>query len=103
MYGFRGLEGNPIFNFNLGICQSSLDQRTLTKGAGKLKPGKLPVSFLMSLTGGRVGESLVAVPTAERLLSSVNTHVSLEITSVGEFLPTVLKMMMVKEKQPFTV
>lgn len=45
----------------------------------------------MSFTGGRVGERLVAVPTAERLLSGVNTHVSLEITSVGEFLPTVLK------------
>lgn len=45
----------------------------------------------MSFTGCRVGESLVAVPAPERLLSSVNTHVSLEITSVGEFLPTVLK------------
>lgn len=45
----------------------------------------------MSFTGGRVGECLVTVPTAERFLSSVNTHVPLEITSVGEFLPTVLE------------
>lgn len=50
-----------------------------------------PVCFLMGFTGCWVRESLVAVPTAERLLSRVNTHVSLEITSVGEFLPTVLE------------
>lgn len=47
--------------------------------------------FLVGFTGCRVRESLVAVPTAERLLSRVNAHVSLEITSVGEFLPTVLE------------
>lgn len=45
----------------------------------------------MGFTGCRVGESLVAVPTAEWLLSCVNTHVSFKITSVGKFLPTVLK------------
>lgn len=45
----------------------------------------------MGFTGCRIRESLVAIPTAERLLSCVNTHVSLEITSVGEFLPTVLE------------
>lgn len=55
----------------------------------------------MSFTGCRVGESLAAVPTAERLLSSVNTHVSLKITSVGEFLPTGLKKKgSMMEKQP---
>lgn len=55
----------------------------------------------MSFAGCRVGESLVAVPTAERLLSSVDTHVSLEITRVGEFLPTVLKKEeRAMEKQP---
>lgn len=50
-----------------------------------------PVSFLVGFTGCRVRKSLVAVPTAERLLPGVNTHVSLEISSVGEFLPTVLQ------------
>ena len=45
----------------------------------------------MCFTGCWVGESLVAVPTAEGLLPCVDTHVSLEITSVGEFLPTVLE------------
>ncbi len=50
-----------------------------------------PVCFLMGFTGCRIRECLVAIPTAERLLSCVNTHVSLEITSVGEFLPTVLE------------
>lgn len=50
-----------------------------------------PVSFLMGFTSCRVRESLVAVPAAEWLLSSVDTHVSLEIACVSEFLPTVLE------------
>ena len=45
----------------------------------------------MSFTGRGVRESLVAVPTAERLLSRVNAHVSLEVTCVRELLPTVLE------------
>lgn len=45
----------------------------------------------MGFTGCRVRESLVAVPTAEWLLSGMNTHVPLEITSVGKFLSTVLE------------
>lgn len=78
--------------FNFSLCQSSLDKRTLTKRSeGELKLLKSPVSFLMSFTGSRVRKSLVAVPTAERLLSGVNPHVSFEITGVGEFLATVLK------------
>lgn len=48
------------------------------------------VCFLVSFTRCRVRESFVTVPTAERLLSCVDAHVSLEITSVGEFLPTIL-------------
>lgn len=50
-----------------------------------------PVCFLMGFTSCGVRESLVAVPAAEGLLSSVNTHVPLEIARVGEFLPAVLK------------
>lgn len=81
-----------MFNFTLRICQSSLDKHTLTKrSAGELKRLKSPVSFLMSFTGSRVRKSLVAVPTAERLLSGVNPHVPFEITGVGKFLATVLK------------
>lgn len=49
------------------------------------------MSLLVSFAGRGVGESLVAVPAAERLLPRVNAHVSFEITGVGEFLPTVLK------------
>lgn len=64
---------------------------SVESSAGKLNMCNSPVRFLVGFTGCRVRESLVAVPTAERLLSSVNTHVSLEITSVGEFLPTVLE------------
>lgn len=69
-----------------------IGQANVKKSSGaKLKPHESPVSFLMSFTGCRVRESLAAVPTGERLLSSVNTHVSLKITSVGELLPTGLK------------
>lgn len=45
----------------------------------------------MSFAGCRVRESLVAVSTAERLLPCVDSHVSLEIASVGEFLAAVLE------------
>lgn len=57
----------------------------------KLHQNDLPVCFLVGLAGRWVGEGLVAVPTAEWLLSSVNAHVSLEITSVCKFLPTFLQ------------
>lgn len=81
-----------MVNFSLRVCQSSLDKHTLTKrSAGELKLLESPVSFLVSFTGSGVRKSLVAVPTAERLLSGVNPHVSFEITGVGEFLATVLK------------
>lgn len=49
------------------------------------------MGFLVGFAGCRVRESLVAVPTAERLLPGVNTHMSLEVSSVGEFLPTILQ------------
>lgn len=45
----------------------------------------------MGFTSCRIRERLAAVPAAERLFSGVNTYVPLEITCVGEFLPTVLK------------
>lgn len=61
------------------------------RGAGKPNLCNSPVGFLVGFTGCRVRKGLVAVPTAERLLPGVNTHVSLEISSVGEFLPTVLQ------------
>lgn len=51
----------------------------------------------MGFTGCRVRESLFAVSAAEWLLASVNTHVSLKITSVGKFLPTVLERRHVQE------
>lgn len=46
--------------------------------------------FFVGFTSCRIRESLVAVPTAKWFLSCVNPHVSLEVTSVGKFLPTVL-------------
>lgn len=45
----------------------------------------------MRFAGRWVRKGLVAVPTAEGLLSGVNAHVSLEITSVCKFLPTFLQ------------
>lgn len=64
---------------------------SVKRNAGVQNVCDLPVCFLMGFTGCRVRKSLVAVSTAEWLFSCVNAHVSLEITSVGEFLPTVLK------------
>lgn len=80
-----------MLNF-MGMSLTELcRQVSVESSAGKLNVCNSPVRFLVGFTGCGVRESLVAVPTAERLLSSVNTHVSLEITSVGEFLPTVLE------------
>lgn len=50
-----------------------------------------PVRFLMGFTSCGVRESLAAVPATEWLFPRVNTHVSLEIARMGEFLPTVLE------------
>lgn len=57
----------------------------------RLNQNYLPVCFLVGLAGRWVRKGLVAVPTAEWLLSGVNAHVSLEITSVCKFLPTFLQ------------
>lgn len=45
----------------------------------------------MRFAGRWVRKGFVAVPTTEWLLSSVNAHVSLEITRVCKFLPTFLQ------------
>lgn len=73
------------------ILRPTRDSGQAGRSAGKLNVCNSPVCFLVGFTGRRVREGFVAVPTAERLLSSVNAHVSLEVTCVGEFLPTVLE------------
>lgn len=51
-----------------------------------------PVCFLVGLAGRWVRKGLVAVSAAEWLLSGVNAHVSLEITSVCKFFSTFLQV-----------